>query len=163
MNNILLQKDYDYLKNLAEELKDESKKLTKKLGEYAAHGGAVPFQIPEYQTTDDRLRVIKERFGQVNKVLKTSEVVPFEKIDEKKISFYSLVEAEDIETGQKQSYYLIHSELIDKFNNENILPVSPKSPIGKALLGKKSGDIVRIELPRATKNLKIITFGKKEI
>lgn len=163
MKNILLQKDYDYLNNLSEGLKEESKKLTKKLGEYASHGGAVPFQIPEYQATDDRLRVIRDRFHQVNKALKSSEVVPFEKIDDKRIGLYCLVETEDEKTGNKERYYIVHSELIDELIlDEGIFAVSPKSPVGKALIGKKPESVVRVELPRGTKMLKIIHFGKKE-
>jgi len=163
MENILLKKDYDYLAALKKDIESESKRLTKKLGEYAAHGGAVPFQIPEYQATDDRLRALKDRFYQVNKVLKSSHILSLEEIDDKKIGFYSLVEAENMENNTKESYYIVHSEIIDRLNlDKNIFAVSPKSPIGQALMGKKTGNTVKIKLPKTTKHLKIIHFEKKE-
>ncbi|MDO8507245.1 MAG: GreA/GreB family elongation factor [bacterium] len=163
MKNILLPKDYEYLAGLVNELSNESKKLTKKLGEYAAHGGAVPFQIPEYQATDDKLRSIKERFIVINKLLKNSDVVTFEKIDDRVIGLYCFIKTEDQDTGFKDCFYIIHPELADKIEfKDETLPVSPKSPVGQALIGKKSGNVVKIKLPKTTKKLKIISFEKKE-
>ncbi|RJO60210.1 hypothetical protein C4544_05540 [candidate division WS5 bacterium] len=163
MENILLQKDHDYLADLKEEIERESKELTRKLGEYAAHGGAVPFQIPEYQATDDRLRVLKDRFYQVNKVLKSSRVVRLEEINEKIVGFYCLVETKNVDTGQTEKYYIINSEIIDRLNlGGDVFTVSPKSLVGQALMGKKSGNVIKINLPKSTKTLKIIHFKKKE-
>lgn len=163
MKNILIPRDYKYLVGLVEDLKNESAKLTKQLGEYASHGGAAPFQIPEYQATDDRLRTIKERFYDVNKLIKEYEVLAFEEIDNKSVGFYSLVRTKNQDTNTKENFYIIHPELADKIKFEDgTFPVSPQSPVGKALFGKKVGDIVEINLPRNTKTLKIIHFEKKE-
>lgn len=161
MKNILLPEDSKYLEEIVKELKAESKILTKKLGVAAAHGGAVPFQIPEYQAIDDRLRSIKERVEAIQEALSEADIIPFEKLDDKKISFYSLVTVKNLENENEEKYYLIHPELIEKIElSNNIFPVSPKSPVGKSLLGKKSG-IVEINLGLLNKPLEIISFEKK--
>ena len=163
MKNILLPKDYEYLSQTLENLSKESKVLTKKLGEAAAHGGAVPFQIPEYQAIDDKLKVLINKAGQIKKILSESKATPFEKINEKNIGLYSLVKVGDVDTEQSSNYYIIHPELADRIEFEtDTLPVSPGSPVGQALIGKKPGNTVKIKLPKSKKTLKITSFEKKE-
>lgn len=161
MKNILLPKDYEYLGELVEEINDETKKLAKKLGDAASHGGS--FQIPEYQAIEDRLRVINERKNNVQRVLVGSKVIPFEKIDNKIIGLYCLIETENKNIGSKEIFYIIYPEIADNIRFEdNILPVSPSSPVGQALTGKKAGNVVEIKLPKDTKTLEVISFEKKE-
>jgi len=162
MKIILLPKDYEYLAGTIDELKSESKVLTKKLGIACAQSSSVPFNIPEYQAIDDRLRAIQERVAEMGKLLSNPDVVPFEKIGNKKIGVYSLVTVENQDTMIQEKYYIIHSELAEKIKFDgDTLPVSPHSPVGQALLDKKSGNTVKIKLPKTTKTLKIIHFEKK--
>lgn len=162
MKNILLQKDYNYLVDRVEEINSETKRLAKKLGAAAAHGGS--FQIPEYQSIEDRLRAINERSETIRKVIADSTVVPFEKINDKLVGFYCLVKVEDQDTGSQEYFYIIHPELADNIKLvDNTMPVSPSSPVGQALMNKKTGNIVKIKLSKSTKTLKIIHFEKKEL
>jgi transcription elongation GreA/GreB family factor len=81
-------------------------------------------------------------------------------IDEKVINTYSLVELEDKETGEIAKYYICPAELESKCAN-GFWAASPESPVGAALLGYKTGDLVNIALPVGQKNYKVVTHTKK--
>lgn len=161
MKHILTPKDHEYLTGQLKELEKETKVLAKKLGAATAYGGS--FQIPEYMSIEERLRAINERDETIRNILSKSEVIPFGKINDKNIGFYCLIKTKNQETGSKENFYIINPELIDNIKlSENTMPVSPKSIVGQALMGKKSGNMIKIKLPKETKTLKIIDFEKKE-
>ena len=53
---------------------------------------------------------------------------------------------------KRQEYYLVGSAEADPMNNR----ISYESPVGKAILGKKKGDVVQVEVPAGKLKYKII-------
>ena len=39
--------------------------------------------------------------------------------------------------------------------------VSPESPLGRALLGRKIGDVVEVEAPRGAWHARIVSIGRR--
>ena len=67
----------------------------------------------------------------------------------KPIGATALVELEDAE-GNASRYFLIHVGAGEKLDVDNVVVqvLTPSSPLGKALMGKREGDDVELRLPR---------------
>ena len=72
-----------------------------------------------------------------------------------KVGFGSKVEVEDAKSGKRQSYELVSPSEAAPAEGK----LSMDSPVGKALIGAKVGQTVKLETPRGTKELKIVSIG----
>ena len=66
--------------------------------------------------------------------------------------FGSTVELIDLETNKKKSYKIVGKDEADIAKNY----IYFRSPIGKALIGKKKKDLVSVQTPSGEKNFEII-------
>ena len=71
------------------------------------------------------------------------------------VGFGSKVEVEDSKSGKRQSYELVSPSEAAPAEGK----LSMDSPVGKALIGAKVGQTVKLETPRGTKELKIVSIG----
>ena len=62
----------------------------------------------------------------------------------------------DLDTDNKEAYIIVSKEEADYEQNK----ISIESPIGKALLGKKINEIVKIQVPAGDLNYKIIAIER---
>lgn len=100
-----------------------------------------------------RLRQIDSRLTFLKRRLKNAEVVDKPAGPIGKIVFGSTVEVED-EEGETKTYRIVGVDEID-------LPrgyISWKSPVGRALLGKKKGDTVTIKIGDNERELVVLAF-----
>jgi len=72
------------------------------------------------------------------------------------VRFGTYCVAEDINTKECICYHLVGPEELNYYNEEGIQEVSIVSPIGKALLSKKIGEIAIVKAPIGERKLKII-------
>ena len=64
----------------------------------------------------------------------------------------SKVIVEDQETKERETYHMIFGDAEDFDEGQ----VTMSSPIGRALLGKKIGELTTLKLPSLTRKLKIV-------
>lgn len=69
-----------------------------------------------------------------------------------------MVSAFNINNDKEIKYYIQHN-LTD--SKKDFIVITPFSPVGKNLMGKKVGDEVEIEIPHGNLKLKIIGIEKK--
>ncbi len=67
------------------------------------------------------------------------------------ISIGSTVKITYVEDNDEEVYKIVGSTEADPFNNK----ISNESPIGNAIMGKKVGDIISVESPTGSYNIKI--------
>ncbi len=67
----------------------------------------------------------------------------------------STVEIEYVEDGDTDEYKIVGSMEADPFENK----ISDESPIGKALSGKKVGDVVKVPSPNGDYEVKIVKIS----
>jgi len=79
-------------------------------------------------------------------------MVDFSKIPHDKVGLGSTVVVLDLKKDEEITYKLVTSEEADAANGK----ISTSSPIGRALLGKEVGDVVKFQIPGGAKDLEIL-------
>jgi transcription elongation factor GreA len=106
----------------------------------------------EYHAAKDRQGFVNARLGQLKKRLAEMSMVDFSKIPHGKVGLGSTVVVLDSKREEEVTYKLVTSEEADAANGR----ISTTSPIGRALLGKEEGDVVKVQSPGGLKELEIL-------
>jgi transcription elongation factor GreA len=131
---------------LTYELKIE---LPKQIETARAHGDLK--ENAEYHAAKERQGMVSARIGGITARLAELSRYNFDSIPREAIGYGSLVEAEDLETGESVTYQLVFAEEVDMASGK----VSLTSPVGQALLNRREGDEVKIQLPSGVKAYEI--------
>ena len=149
---------YEGLKKLEDELQDlkvnQRREIAQKIKEAREQGDLS--ENAEYDAAKDEQRDIEARIEQIEKILKNAEVVLDEEIDLDKISIGCLVRVLDVEYDEEEEYKLVGSSEASSLQNK----ISNESPVGKALLGKQVGDIVKVETPGGEFEYKVLSIHR---
>lgn len=149
---------YEGLKKLEDELQDlkvvQRKEIAQKIKEAREQGDLS--ENAEYDAAKDEQRDIEARIEQIEKILKNAEVVLEEEIDLDKISIGCLVRVLDIEYDEEEEYKLVGSSEASSLQNK----ISNESPIGRALIGARAGDVVEVEAPSGIVKYKVLSIHR---
>jgi transcription elongation factor GreB len=144
-------------RKLADELRKlvetERPKVVQEVADAAAQGDRS--ENAEYIYGKKRLREIDRRIHFLTKRLDAAVVVKKEEVRKDVVFFGATVEVED-EDGKRSRYTLVGADETDPANGK----VSWKSPIGRALLKKKVGDVVTVLRPAGEIELEIVSIGE---
>ena len=106
----------------------------------------------EYHAAKDRQGYVNARLRQLKKRLSEISMIDFSKIPRDRVGLGSKVTVLDTKREEEIAYNLVTSEEADAANGK----ISTTSPIGRALLGKEVGDVVRVQSPGGLKELEIL-------
>jgi len=156
----ITQSDFEKIQSQLAEKQKKLDELGLGLGDAMSRSGSFPSANPEYAAVHLEMKNLQTNVDNLKKVLSKYTVTSIEKIDTKKISIYSSVILNDLETNEQICYYISLAELDKKLEGDCYL-ATPESPVGQALLGHKIDDTVEITLPVGTKKY-LITGHTKE-
>lgn len=108
----------------------------------------------DYQYGKKRLREIDRRLHYLSKKLESAIVVDPSKVDTSKVSFGCWVVVSD-EEGGTHKYQIVGEDEIDPLKGR----ITFASPMGRALLGKKAGDVVTVQKPTGPVDYEIIKIS----
>src|SRR5919109_5108124 len=145
--NDIKKKLQDDISALEHELHVE---LPKEILKARAHGDLS--ENAEYHAAKDRQGFVNARLGQLRKRLSELSMIDFSKIPHDRAGLGSTVVVLDTKRDEEVTYCLVTSEEADAANGK----ISTTSPIGRALLGKEEGDMVRVQSPGGSKELEIL-------
>lgn len=142
-----------------EGLYDRYKVAGKKLGEAASHTGSVLAKTPEYTSITGELRVLEERIAQLEEELENVIIIDPSKFPRDAVSVVSLVKVRDLQYGVDEKYCFE-----GVVSDDGWVRISRDSPFGRALVGKKVGDVVEIKTPSNLKRVEIleVVTGEEE-
>ncbi len=129
------------------ELRNE---LPREILKARAHGDLS--ENAEYHAAKERQGYVNARLGQLQKRLADFSMIDMSKIPHDRVGLGSRVVVLDVKRDEQITYELVTSEEADASNGK----VSTASPIGRSLLGKEVGDIVKMQAPGGTKELEIL-------
>lgn len=110
----------------------------------------------EYEEVQNEQLLVESRIAELERMLKDAEVMPAEKAPAREVKFGYKVTVEN-EAGDKIKYTIVGSPE----SNPSEGKISNESPVGRALLGKHTGDQVKVAAPKGTFKLKILSISKK--
>ena len=137
----------DGLKALEDELQElkvvRRKEIAQKIKEAREQGDLS--ENAEYDAAKDEQRDMEARIEEI------------EKFEKGVISLGCHVLLEDITLGKEVTYHIVGSTEADILQNK----ISNEAPIGRALLGKKIGDVVSVEGINQVNDFRVIDVQRK--
>ena len=110
----------------------------------------------EYDSAKNEQAELEERIHQLEEMLRKAKIVQEEDVKGDKVNIGLKVTVKDIDTGDKEVFSIVGATESDPFNGK----ISTESSVGKALIGKKKGETVAIEVPDGIINYKIMKIEK---
>jgi transcription elongation factor GreA len=136
------RRGYEALKRELESLKRiERPQNIKAIEEARSHGDLS--ENAEYAAAKDRQGFIEGRISELEYKLAHADIIETKKLPKDRAVFGSRVVLENIETGEDVQYQLVGSDESDIEKGR----ISVSSPLGKAILGKKPGDELTVQVP----------------
>jgi transcription elongation factor GreA len=129
------------------ELRNE---LPQEIRKARAHGDLS--ENAEYHAAKERQGLVNARLNHLQKRLADLSMIDFSKIPRDRVGLGSTVVVLDLNKDEKITYHLVTSEEADAVNGR----ISTSSPIGRALLGKEIGDVVKVQIPGGTREMEIL-------
>jgi transcription elongation factor GreA len=133
---------YEALKKELENLKrvDRPQNI-KAIEEARAHGDLS--ENAEFDAAKDRQGFIEGRIGELGFKLANADVIDPSKLPKDRAVFGTKVLLENIDTGEEVEYQLVGPDESDIAKGR----ISVSSPLGRAIVGKKPGDELTLEVP----------------
>jgi len=144
----------DGLKKLKEDLEElqtvRRREVAQRIKEAREFGDIT--ENSEYDDAKNEQAMLEQRIAQMEERVRRATVIDEKALDTGSVQVGVRVHVKDQKTGDSRKFQLVGSAeanpALDKLSHE--------SPIGKALMGKKRGEVVSIEVPRGpAKELKI--------
>lgn len=149
---------YEGLRQLEDELHDlkvnQRKEVAQKIKEAREQGDLS--ENAEYDAAKDEQRDIEARIEEIDKILKNAEVVVEDEVDVNMINIGCKIKIYDMEFNEELEYKLVGSTEANSLKGK----ISNESPLGKALLGARIGDVVDVDAHAGTIQYKILGIHK---
>jgi transcription elongation factor GreA len=128
-------------------------KVVQDIAEARAHGDIS--ENSEYEDAKERQALLEGRIRQVETAIATCEVIDITKVPQKDlVVFGATVVMVNTETDEEVRYTVVG----DFESDVKAGKISYTSPIGRAIIGKTSGDEVKVETPSGRRTFEIITI-----
>jgi transcription elongation factor GreA len=150
----LFQEMEDLKKKLQEEIAaleyELRNELPKEILKARAHGDLS--ENAEYHAAKERQGYVNARLGQLQKRLREFSMVDVSKIPRGKVGLGSTVVVMDLNKDEEVTYKIVTSEEADAGKG----CISTSSPLGRGMLGKEVGDVVKIQIPGGVREMEIL-------
>lgn len=97
----------------------------------------------EYDDAKNEQAFVEGRILTIERMLRNAEVIDETDIKPDEVGIGSKVKVLDLEFEEELIYTIVGSAEVDLLENK----ISNESPVGQALLGKKTGDLIEITVP----------------
>lgn len=149
---------YAGLKQYEDELQDlkvnRRREIAQKIKEAREQGDLS--ENAEYDAAKDEQRDIELRIEELEKLLKNAEVVDEDEVDLDKISIGCKVKVYDVDFDEEMEFKIVGSTEANSLQNK----ISNESPVGRALLGKRVGDVVDVETQAGIIQYKVLEIQR---
>ncbi len=142
------ERELEYLKT--EKRKEVSEKIKVALGFGDLSENA------EYDEAKNEQAEVEMKIVKLEKMLKSAVIIDEDEISTDIVSMGIKVKVFDVDMEEEETYSLVGSEEADPMNNK----ISDESPVGRALIGAKVGDVVTVHAPNGDFELKILEISK---
>ncbi|TJX15560.1 transcription elongation factor GreA [Tissierella creatinini] len=110
----------------------------------------------EYDQAKNEQAKVEERIIKLENILRNAKLIDEDDITTDSVSVGSKVVVLDIEFDEKMEYTIVGSAEADPYNGK----ISNESPVGRALIGGKSGDVVDVQVPDGIIKYEILNIAR---
>ncbi|MBQ8045341.1 MAG: transcription elongation factor GreA [Bacteroidales bacterium] len=110
----------------------------------------------EYDAAKEAQGLLEARISKLQDLIANSRLLDESKLDTSKILLLSKVEIKNTKTNMKIAYEIVPESESDIKKNK----ISVSSPIAKALLGKRVGDVVEVQVPAGIMNFEVLSVQR---
>jgi transcription elongation factor GreA len=97
----------------------------------------------EYDQAKNEQAKLEERIAKIEGILRNAKLIEDEEISTEIVGIGSKVVVLDMEYDEEMEYTIVGSAEANPYEGK----ISNESPVGKALLGSKAGDVVDVQVP----------------
>lgn len=133
-----LQDELDILKTVKRKEMAEKIKLARSYGDLSENS--------EYDDAKNEQAIMEARIADIEVMLKNAKVIDESEISNEHVHIGSKVKVLDVEFDEEMLYSIVNASEADPENGK----ISDESPIGHALLDKKVGDKISVDLPNGS-------------
>ncbi|GFP43551.1 transcription elongation factor GreA, partial [Candidatus Hakubella thermalkaliphila] len=138
-----LQEELEYL------VRNKRREVAERLKEAKGFGDLT--ENSEYEDAKNEQAFVEGRIAQINEILSRAEIIAGNNTSDA-VGVGSLVTLRDVVSGEVFEYRLVSSIESDPLSNL----ISYESPLGTAILNRKLGEKVRVEIPRGELEYEIV-------
>ena len=148
---VLTKEGYTALKKEIEELSTTRRREVAERIKVAREFGDIA-ENAEYDSAKNEQAMLEARIAKLEERLAAARVIEKRDILKDVVSVGSTVRLRDVDAKQTVEYRIVGSAEA----NPAELKLSNESPVGKAIMGHKKGDVVEAPTPRGAKKFKIM-------
>jgi transcription elongation factor GreA len=108
----------------------------------------------EYHAARRDQGILNGRIADMERTLEIAKVVPDQAAGSDEAGMGTIVMVKDLETDDEWEYWLVDAVQADPVNDR----ISIQSPVGQALIGKRVGDVVEVDIPAGTARYEIMNI-----
>ena len=140
-----LKSDLDYLQG------EKRREVAARIKEAREFGDIM--ENSEYDDAKNEQALLEQRIAQLEERVRRATVVDEKQLNTDMVGVGVRVHVKDQKSGDSKKFQIVGSAEADPAESK----LSNESPIGKALVGHKRGDVVTVEVPRGPKRKLKIT------
>jgi transcription elongation factor GreA len=148
---LLTPEGYEKLKEEIEYLSTEKRREIADRIRIAREFGDIA-ENAEYDDAKNEQARLEHRIATLEERLRAARVIEKKEISKDVVSVGSHVKLRDVDAKKTVEYHIVGSAEANPMENK----LSNESPVGRAILGKKKGEIVEVAAPRGTLKFKIM-------
>ncbi len=141
-------------KELKQLLEVEQPKLSQKMATAREYGDIA--ENAEYDVAREEMDHLLRRIARLQDILSRAQLFDPKGLNPEEITLLSTVQLQDLKKKRKITYTLVSPEEVDIDQNR----ISVQSPVAQALIGKKAGDVIQVEVPAGTLEFKILSVKR---
>lgn len=149
---------YEGLRQLEDELQNlkvnKRKDVAQKIKEAREQGDLS--ENAEYDAAKEEQREIEARIEELDKILKNAEVVVEDEVDVDAINIGCRVKILDMEYNDELEYKIVGSTEANSLKGK----ISNESPVGRALMGAKKGQVIDVDTQMGFIKYKILEIDR---
>jgi transcription elongation factor GreA len=148
---ILTAEGYEALSQELETLRnDRRREVADRIREARAFGDIA--ENAEYDDAKNEQAMLEHKIAQLEERLLSARVITKKEISKDAVSVGSHVRLRDMQANKTFEYHIVGSAEANPAENK----LSNESPVGKAIMGCKKGDVVEVTAPRGALKFKIM-------
>ena len=139
-----LQQEIDHLRTEKRREVAERIRVAREFGDIAENA--------EYDDAKNEQAMLEHKIAQLEERLLSARVITKKEISKDAVSVGSHVRLRDMQANKTFEYHIVGSAEANPAENK----LSNESPVGKAIIGHKKGDVVEVSAPRGALKFKIL-------